>query len=69
MGLGLLLPEYEDLVPELHCLLKVKEDLLSYTPISSRIILVPGVPDLYFWLNGRISAKQSGTYGQSPGRS
>ena len=29
MGLGLLLPEYENLGPELQCLLKVKEDLLS----------------------------------------
>ena len=29
VGVGLLLPEYEDLGPELHCLLKVKEDLLS----------------------------------------
>ena len=29
MGLGLLVPEYEDLGPELHGLLKVKEDLLS----------------------------------------
>ena len=49
--LGLLLPEYEDLGPELHCLLKAKEDLLSYTPISPRIILVPIVPDQYFcWL-------------------
>ena len=27
MGFGLLLPEYEDLGPELQCLLKVKEDL------------------------------------------
>ena len=34
-------------------------------PISPRIILVPRVPDQYFWLIGRISAKQSGTYGQS----
>ena len=65
MGLGLLLPEYEDLGPELHCLLKFKEDLLSYTPISTRIILVSIVPDQYFWLIGRISAKQSGTCGQS----
>ena len=48
MRLGLLLPEYEDLGPELHCLLKVKGDLLSYTPISPRIILVPIVPDQYF---------------------
>ena len=48
MRLGLLLPEYEDLGPELHCLLKVKEDLLSYTPISTRIILVPIEPDQYF---------------------
>ena len=29
-GLGLLLLGYEDLGPKLHCLLKVKEDLLSY---------------------------------------
>ena len=35
------------------------------TPISPRIILIPIVPDQYFWLNGRISAKQSGTCGQS----
>ena len=34
-------------------------------PISPRIILVPRVPDQYFWLIGCISAKQSGTYGQS----
>ena len=63
MGLGLLLPEYEDLGPELHCLLKVKADLLSYTPISPRITLVPRVADQYFRLIGRISARQSGTYG------
>ena len=44
MRLGLLLPEHEDLGPELHCLLKVKEDLQSYTPISPRNILVPRVP-------------------------
>ena len=68
MGLGLLLPEYKDLGPELHCLLKIEEDLLSYTPISPRIILVPRVPDQYFWLIGSISAKQSGTCGQSPGK-
>ena len=65
MGLGLLLPEYEDLGPELHCLLKVKDDLLSYTPISPRITLVPESTRSIFWLIGRISAKQSGTYGQS----
>ena len=65
MGLGLLLPEYEDMGPELHCLLKVKEASLSYIPISPRIILVPRVPDQYFWLIGRISAKQLGTCGQS----
>ena len=65
MGPRLLLPEYEDLGPELHCLLKVKEDLLSYTPISPRIILVPRVPDQYFWLIGRISLKQWVTCGQS----
>ena len=29
VGFGLLLPEYEDLGPELQCLLKVKDDLLS----------------------------------------
>ena len=29
VGFGLLLPEYEDLGPDLRCLLKVKEDLLS----------------------------------------
>ena len=29
MELRLLLPEYEDIGPELHCLLKVKENLLS----------------------------------------
>ena len=29
VGFGLLLQEYEDLGPELQCLLKVKEDLLS----------------------------------------
>ena len=68
MGLGLLLPEYEDLGLELHRLLKVKEDLLSYAPFSPRIILVTRVPDQYFWLIGRISAKQSGTCGQSPGK-
>ena len=34
-------------------------------PISPRIILVPRVPDQYFWLIGRISAKQLGTCGQS----
>ena len=38
---------------------------VSYAPISPRIILVPRVPDQYFWLIGRISAKQSGTCGQS----
>ena len=65
MRFGLLLSEYEDLGPELHCLLKVKEDFLSYTPISPKIILVPIVPDQYFKLIGRISAKQSGTCGQS----
>ena len=48
MRLGLLLPEYEDLGPELHFLLKVKEDLLSYTPISPRIIRVPIEPNQYF---------------------
>ena len=64
MGLGLLLPEYEDLGPELHCLLKVKDDLLSYTPISPRITLILRVPYQYFWLIGGISAKQLGTYGQ-----
>ena len=35
------------------------------TSISPRIILVPIVPDQYFRLIGRISAKQSGTCGQS----
>ena len=64
----MLLPEYEDLGPELHCLLNF-EDLLSYTPISPRISLVPRVPDQYFWLIGRISAKQSGTCDNHLGRS
>ena len=36
-----------------------------YTPISPRINLVQIVPDQYFWLIGRTSAKQSGTCGQS----
>ena len=42
-------------------------DSTTNTPISSNIILVPihVVPDQYFWLIGRISAKQSGTCGQS----
>ena len=38
---------------------------LNTPPISPRIILVPIVPDQYFWLIGRISAKQLGTCGQS----
>ena len=37
----------------------------AYTPISPRIIFVPKVPDQYFWLIGRISAKQSGACGTS----
>ena len=39
---------------------------VANAPISPRIILVLRVPDQYFWLIGRISAKQSGTRGQSP---
>ena len=47
MGLGLLLREYEDLGPELHCFLKVKEDPYFtkdyFDPESTRsIILVDG---------------------------
>ena len=39
--------------------------LAAYTPISPKIMLVPIVPNQYFWLIGRISAKQIGTGGQS----
>ena len=40
-------------------------ELYHYTPFSPRIILAPIVPNQYFWRTGRISAKQSGTCGQS----
>ena len=44
---------------------KYAKTFVPNTPISPRINLVPIVPDQFFWLIGRTSAKQSGTCGQS----
>ena len=49
MGFGLLLPEYEDLGPELQCLLKVKEDLLSYV-----LIFQDAKNDVLNWLKSKL---------------
>ena len=48
MGFGLLLPEYEDLGPELQCLLKVKEDLLSL------LIFQDAKIDVLNWLKSKL---------------
>ena len=67
IGLGQAGPDWVD---------RIKQSLLKWwhnTPISPRIILVPKVPDQYFWLIGRIQYMQNyrelaDNHGQSPGK-